>query len=149
MAPGALRVDFRRFARYQAVRSIPVNGVAGGATHLILGMTAIKTANMGGLILMAGEADAIGFGGLQFGRLFDVGGGQRFGVLAARPMAGLARFGIPSAFLIGLHHLVRVLVKGVEDVLVTPLAGSGTDIFRRLVVRRRSSGSAQLFLSTP
>jgi hypothetical protein len=149
MAPGALRVDFRRLARYQAVRSILVDGVAGRATHLIFGMTAIDASDMSGLILMAGEADAIGFGGLQFGGLFDIGCGQRFGVLAARPVAGLAGFGIPAAFLIGFHYLVRVLLKGVEDVLVTPLAGSGTDIFRRLVVRRRSGGSARLFLSTP
>jgi hypothetical protein len=75
MAPGALRVDFRRLARYQAVRSILVDGVAGRATHLIFGMTAIDASDMSGLILMAGEADAIGFGGLQFGGLFDIGCG--------------------------------------------------------------------------
>jgi hypothetical protein len=47
------------------------------------------------------------------------------------------------AFLVGFHHLVRVLLEGIEDVLMAHLAGCGPDEFRRLVVRRsRSSGSA-------
>jgi hypothetical protein len=57
-------------------------------------------------------------------------------------MAALAGFGIPAAFLIGLHHLVRVLLEAVEHVLVAPLAGSGAHIFGRFVFLRRSSGSA-------
>jgi len=62
-------------------------------------------------------------------------------VLAARPVATLAGFGIPAAFLIGFHHLVRVLLEGVEDILVTGLAGGGADELRRLVIRGWSSGS--------
>ena len=64
VACGAQCVDFRRLARNQAVRSILVDGVAGRATHLIPGMTAINTSAVRGLIPMAGEADAIGFTGL-------------------------------------------------------------------------------------
>ena len=50
VALGALRVDFRRLARHQAVRSILVNRMAGRAAHLILGMTAINTSDVGGLV---------------------------------------------------------------------------------------------------
>ena len=104
VARGALRVDFRRLARHQAVRSVLVNRVAGRATHLVLGMTAINTSDVGGLILMAGEADAVGFGGLQFGGLFDIGGGHRFGMLAARSVAALAGLGLEAALLVGFHQ---------------------------------------------
>src|SRR5664279_385471 len=52
VACGAQCVDFRRLARNQAVRSILVDGVAGRATHLISGMTAINAATVGGLIPM-------------------------------------------------------------------------------------------------
>jgi hypothetical protein len=63
VASGALRVDFRRFARHQAVRSILVNGVAGRTAYLVLIMTAVQTAYVSGLVLMAGETDTVGFGG--------------------------------------------------------------------------------------
>jgi hypothetical protein len=149
VAPGAERVDRHRLARYQAVRSILVDGMAGGATYLVPGMTAINASAVSGLIPMAGEADAIGFAGIQLGRLSDIRGGRRFGVLATRPVAALAGFGVPTAFLIGFHQLVRVLLKGVEDVLVTHLAGCGADEFRRLVLRRRRSWSGGFFLSAP
>ena len=96
VAAGAQRVDVRRLARHQAVRSVLVNRVAGRAAHLVLGMTAVDTSRVGSLILMAGEADAVGFGGLQFGGLSDVGGGRRFGVLAARPVADSRRPWFPS-----------------------------------------------------
>jgi hypothetical protein len=63
-------------------------------------------------------------------------------------MAALAGFGIPAAFLVGLQDLVRTLLEGVKA-LVARLARGGAHIFRRFVFLRRSSGSAQLFLSTP
>ena len=47
MAPGALRIDLRGFACHQAMRSILVDRVAGRATHLVFGMTAINTSNVG------------------------------------------------------------------------------------------------------
>ena len=74
VAGGALGIDFGGLACDQAVRSILVNGMARGATHLIFGMTAIKTSCMSRLILMAGETGAVGFAGLQFGRLPDIRG---------------------------------------------------------------------------
>jgi hypothetical protein len=98
---------------------------------------------------MAGEADAIGFGRLQFGGLFDIRGGRRVGVLAARAVATLTGFGFPAAFLIGLHHLVRVLLESVEDILVTHLTGSGANVCRWFVIRRRRSGSGRFDLRAP
>jgi hypothetical protein len=38
--------------------------------------------------------------------------------------------------------LVRVLLEGIEDVLMAHLAGSGSYVFRRLVGRRGRRGSA-------
>jgi hypothetical protein len=64
VASGALRVDFRRLARHKPVRSILVDGVAGSATYVILVMTAGQTAGVSGLVLMAGETDTVGLGGL-------------------------------------------------------------------------------------
>ena len=112
-------------------------------------MTAIDTPALGGLIPMTGEADAIGFGGLELGGLLDIGGGQRFDVLTARTVAAFAGIVFKAAFLIGFHHVVRVVLEGVEDVLVTHLAGSGADEFRRLVLGGRRSGSAGIFLGAP
>src|ERR1019366_6123174 len=64
VASGAQRVDLRSLARNQAVGSVLVYGMAGRATHLIPGMTAINTPAVGRLIPMAGEADAVGLAGL-------------------------------------------------------------------------------------
>src|ERR1035441_9501050 len=64
VASGAQRVDLRSLARDQAVRSVLVDRVTGSATNLILGMAAINTSAVGGLIAVAGEADAIGLAGL-------------------------------------------------------------------------------------
>ena len=142
VALGALRVDVGRFARHQAVRSVLVNRVARGATHLVFGMTAINASDMGGLVQMAGEAELVGFGGLEFGRVADVGGGHRFGVFAAGSMARFAGFGLPAALLIGFHDLVRVLLKGVEDIFVASLAGGGADEFGRFVIGRPAGAAA-------
>src|SRR5437764_1025016 len=87
VAPGTLFVDFRRLARYEAMRSVLVNRMARRAAHLVFGMTAINAAHVGGLVQMAGEAALVGSGRLQLGRLDDVGGAHGFGVLAARSMA--------------------------------------------------------------
>jgi len=64
VAGGALGVDLGGLAGHQAVRSVLVDRMASRATHLILGMTTIKTSGMGGLILMAGETGPVGFAGL-------------------------------------------------------------------------------------
>src|ERR1035441_6753072 len=63
VAGGAEGVDIGWFARHQAVGSVLVDRVAGGATDLIAGMAAVDTAAVGRLIAMAGEADAVGFTG--------------------------------------------------------------------------------------
>src|ERR1051326_2961416 len=87
VAGRALLVDFGGLADHQTVRSILVNRMARGATHLVFGMTAVETAGMSSLILMAGEADAIGLRGRQLWPLAEIGGGSRFGVFGTGSMA--------------------------------------------------------------
>jgi hypothetical protein len=137
------------FLCYQPIWTILMDRVAGRTTHLVFGMTAINASYICRLVQMTGKADAIGFGWLQFGRLFDIRGGRRVSVLAARPVATLAGFGCPAPFLIRFHHFVRVFLECVEDVLVTHLAGRGANVCRRFVIRRRRSGSARFILSAP
>src|SRR4051812_47031333 len=117
------------------MRSVLVNRMACRAAHLVLGMTTIKTPEVGRLILMAGEANLVGFAGFQLGRLPDIRRRYGFGVFTARTMAALTRFGVEMTFLIGFHYLVRVLLECIEDILVAHLAGSRSDVFRRLILR--------------
>ena len=64
MAFGALLVDLRRLTRHQTMRSVLVDRVAGCAAYLVLVMAAGQTTDVSGLVLMAGETDTVGFGGL-------------------------------------------------------------------------------------
>ncbi len=63
-------------------------------------MTAIDASYMRGLIEMAGETNAIGLRGRQFGGVADVGRVHGFGMLAAGAVAGLAGFGFEASFLV-------------------------------------------------
>jgi hypothetical protein len=47
-------------------------------------------------------------------------------------VAGFAGLGIEAALLVGLHLVMRVLLKSVEDVFVASLTSIGADEFRRL-----------------
>jgi hypothetical protein len=104
-----------------------------------------NASHMGGLIQMAGEADLVGRRGSELRGIADIG---RASIpRACFPDRGrirrLCRF--KSALLVGFHLVVRVLLEGVEDVLVARLAGFGADVFRRLrrflVERERSASS--------
>ena len=149
MALGALRIHIGRLARYQAVRSILVNRVTGGATHLVFGMTTINPSHVGGLIEMAGEAELVGGRGLQLGRLHDVRRAHGFGMLAARAMARFTGFGFKAAFLAGLDYLMRILLKGVENVFVATLAGCGAYKLGGFIVGWSFSGGARFLLGAP
>jgi hypothetical protein len=146
VAPGALLIDLSRLPRYQTLRAILVNRMARRATHLILGMTAVETSGMSTLILMAGEAGSVGFKRFQFGRLPDIGSRSRFRMLASRTMTAFASLGVPAALLVGFHHLVRILLEGVEDVLVAHLAGLRPDELH-LGWRLGGRGRGRFFLS--
>ena len=139
VARRALLIDLDGFARDQAVRAVLVNRMARGATHLILRMTAVEPSDMSALILMTGEAQAIGLGRLQFRWLPDVGRSRRFRMLASGTVAGFARLRRPAALLVRLHRLMRILLEGVEDVLMAHLAGLRPNVVRWLVLSRRSN----------
>jgi len=144
VATGAELVDVRELAGHQAIGSVLVDGVAGHATHLVFGMSAVDSSHVGGLIEMAGEAELVGLRGLELGGLPDIGGIHGFRVLASGAMAGLAGVVFKAAFLVLFHYLVGVFLEGVEDVFVAPLAGGRADEFRRLVVRWGWGGGARL-----
>jgi hypothetical protein len=62
MASGAELIDVGRLARDESEGPVGVNLVAGGASNLILGVATRDAAHLGGLVQMASEADAVGFG---------------------------------------------------------------------------------------
>src|SRR5690242_3290402 len=65
-------------------------------------------------------------------------------------MARLARFGLPTAFLVRFDYLVRIFLKCIEYVFVTALTGRRSDVLGRLVVGSRGlSRGALLILGAP
>ena len=132
MARSALRVDFGRFSRHQPVRPVLMNGMATDTAHLVSDMTAIDASHVRGLIQVTAEADAIGFGWLELGRIAYVGRRHGLGMLASRSVTRFAGFVFEPALFVGFHQFVRALLKGVEDILVASLADDGTGEFRRL-----------------
>ena len=108
--------------------------------HLVLRVAALDAADVGGLIQMALQAIAIGFGGGQVGGIDDVRLVGRLGMLAAGTVAGFAGFGFPAAAFLGIDQLVRILLEGVVDVFVARLAGFRADVGRR---GERRSGAAR------
>jgi hypothetical protein len=134
VASGALLIDGSRLARDQIVPAVLMHRVALNATHLVLGVTAINTADMGSLILMARKTNTVGLRRGQFCRLENLGGIRGLRMLAARPVAGFASLFCPAALLVFLDRLVRTLLESVEDIFVTSLAGRGTDRFSGLVI---------------
>jgi hypothetical protein len=73
-----------------------VHGVAGDARHFITRMTAVDATHVGWLIHVAREAGTVCRSRPQFCRIFDVVGGNTFGVLGAWAVAGLASLFFPS-----------------------------------------------------
>jgi hypothetical protein len=74
MARGAQLVDIGGLAGDQPVGPVLVDGVALDAAHLVLGVAAIQSAYVGGLIQMAGEAGLVGFSRLELRGIADVRG---------------------------------------------------------------------------
>jgi hypothetical protein len=118
MAACAQLVDRRHFSGDEPVGAVAVDGVAGGTTHLVLGMAALDAADVGGLIQMALQAVAIGLSGRQVGRVNDIRFVGRCGVLPARTVAGLAGLGSQprrfwvSTSLCGLFWKARRYLRG-------------------------------------
>src|SRR5215471_7752106 len=109
MARRALLIDLDRFARDQSLRSVLVNCMARGTTHLVFRMAAVETSDMSALVQMTGEAQTICLGGLQFRRLPDAGRASRFRMFASGPVTRFACFRGPATLFVGLDGLMWVL----------------------------------------
>ena len=148
---GALLIDRDRLAHHQRVPVVGVNLVTRGAGDLILGMTALQSAHVRGLVQVTGQADFIGSGRGELGGIANVGGVGRFGMLLSRSMAGFAGSALPLMFRIAFYGgtfrgcgtlghdvqtVVRSLGEGLEDIFVT-----GSASFRSGVWRFSGSGS--------
>src|SRR6476646_10283618 len=107
---------------------------------------------MRGAVDMATQADTVGLRGRELAGIADQGGIARFGVLAGRAVARFASLTVPTPFLFRFHHYVRSFLEGVVNILVTGLAGLGSDVscgLIRCVRRRRRLGFGFLRGSLP
>src|SRR5688572_10682251 len=82
MASGTLLIDSLRFSSHQAFRIRLMHAMTTGAGNTALGVTALDSPDMRGLIAMAGEACFIHLRGGQLSRISDVTGRDRFDMLA-------------------------------------------------------------------
>src|ERR1039457_4772758 len=98
---------------------------------------------------MADQAKLVGLRRPELGGLADIRRRHRFGVFAPRAVAAFARLAVEAAFLVGLHGVVRILLKRIEDVLMARLARIGTNVLCRLVIGCGWSGGARLLWSAP
>src|SRR5437762_14383852 len=98
------------------------------AGDLAAGMAALNPSGMRPLVEMALEAGFVHLGRRKLGRVPDQFGGSRFRVRAPGPVAGLAGFSRPAAFLVRFQYAVRALLDRVEEVLVTGLARFRPDV---------------------
>ena len=147
MAAGALCIDFAWLARDQTVRTLFMNRVTAYTTDLVLGVAAVDATDVSRLIKVTLEAGAVGFGRLELGWIANIRRRHGLGVLAPWSVAGFAGLLGKSAFLVGFHQLVRILLKRIEDVLMTTLAGYSADELGGLrSFRGGCGGSARLVL---
>jgi hypothetical protein len=142
MATGALGVDGRVAMGHESHRTVGMNLVTCGASHLVLGMAVLQTPHLRGGVEMAAHANLVGRGRGHFRGLADVRRRCRFGVFLRRAVAGFAGSAGKAAVLIGIHLGVRALLERVEDVFVAGAArvGSGEGRRGRSWGGRRSRG---------
>jgi hypothetical protein len=100
-----------------------MDGVAGGAAYFIARVAALDASHVRRLVQMAFETGTIRLGGGQARRIDDGCFLAGFGMLGAGTVARLAGSAFPSAALLRIHQLVRILLESVVDVFVTGLTG--------------------------
>ncbi len=71
----------------------------------------------------------------QFRRVDDVRWRRAFRVLRARTVAGLAGHPFPPSLVIALDRVMGIVLEGLEDVVVTGLAGIRAHVTGGLVLR--------------
>jgi hypothetical protein len=129
----ALLVDRGGRASHQAVPSVRMNLVATCASHLIPGVTALQTANLGGCVQVTGQTQLVRRLGRQIQGIGDFGRIGGFGMRRARTMAGLAGAAFKATSPVGLYNAVRTLGEGLGDVLVA----NGTGVHSGIAGRKR------------
>jgi len=113
-----LLVDPGGFTHDKSLRPAIVDFVARGACDRIFGVAALQTSDVGGLVQVTTEANAIRGRGRQLRGVADGGGVRRIGVLLAGAVAGLAGMSGRTPLLIRLEQMVRALREGSCDVFV-------------------------------
>ena len=123
MASGALGVDLRRFADYQAVGAVGMDLVTGHAGDRVIAVAALQASDVGGLVEMAGEAGLVGGRGGELGGIADESCVARAGVQRTHAVAGFTAASFESAFGGDLDDVVGTLQERIVDVFVAGLAG--------------------------
>src|ERR1700722_6228319 len=103
--------------------------MAGRASHLVFRVTALETANLRGLIQVAGEANAIDARRPQLPRIPYVGRRRRFSVFRSGPVTGFAGFPVPTPlFIFSVHQMMGGLREGLRNIFVTNAASFRTNV---------------------
>ena len=138
----ALLVDPHNLAHYQSVWPIFVDCVARCARDRVFGVAALQASNVGRLVQMATEANAICRGGSELRRVADGRRIPRLGVFLAGAVAGLAGMSCRTPFLVCIDQMVRTLREGSCNVFVAQPArirsGIGRGWLRPCMVRSQS-----------
>jgi hypothetical protein len=108
---------------HQAFGSRLMHPVAAGTGNPASGVAALNAPDMSRLIAMAAQACLVDSRRGQFRRVDDVAGGHRVDVGAGGAMTSFARMVFPAALLVGIDSFVGILLKRVEYVFMTCLAG--------------------------
>jgi hypothetical protein len=141
MTPCALLIDSLRLRGNQSSTIRLMHRMATGAGHAAPGMITLDAPHMGGLIAMAREACFVSSRYRQLRRVDDFIRRYSLDVGACRAMTPLASMIVPASLLVEIDSLVRVFLKGVEDVFVAGL----TDLRAYVGFRpRRCSGGSRL-----
>ena len=122
MTARALLVDRGGLAHDEPVGPALVDFVARCARDRIFGVAALQTSDVGRLVQMATEANAIRGRRRQFRRVADGGGVRRIGVLLAGAVTGFAGMSGRTSLLICVDQMVRALREGACDVFVASAA---------------------------
>ena len=120
VAPRALRIYLHRRSRHHLTG---MHLVARSTRDLVLGVAALQPPHVRRLIQVAVQADFVDRRRRQLRRIANQRRVRRFGVLLSRPVAALA--GMPDESLVSgrFQRMMRILVEGLDRILVADLAG--------------------------
>ncbi len=111
--------------------------VAGGTRDLVSRVAAFQSANVGGLVQMARQADFVRCGSSKFAGVPNVVRRWAFGVCLSGPVAGFAGLPLPSTFRVRFHTVMGTLGERIIDIFVADLTCVGACIGGSLRSLRR------------